>query len=194
MTFPYCLLTLLTVTLSTQLFAHGGGGDIDSDSCYIDIGPYNMHLTGYQPYAHGDEKFCESFPDLGKSVLAFDFYQQDLRELNTTIRIIQVKSISAGKSIPADKVSNSIAYSPPQKYPKGMVMVNHEFKTPGYFVALVTIKDSTGKNHVGRFPFSVAINGWPVEYSLLALLVVMNIVGYTLFRALPSAKTKAKPN
>ncbi|MEE9396043.1 MAG: hypothetical protein V3V31_03425 [Methylococcales bacterium] len=177
--------------MSPPLLAHGGGGDIGSGSCYIDIGPYNMHLTGYQPFAHGDEKFCESFPDIGKSVLAFDFYQQELRKLNTTIRIVQVKSTTEGKSISAEKVSNSIAYLPPQKYPKGMVMVNHEFESPGYFVALVTLEDSTGKKYTGRFPFSVAMHGWHVEHSLLALLVVMNIIGYVLFRVLPNAKARS---
>lgn len=164
--FAVCFLLLNSVVPSTTVLAHGGGGT-SHDTCYFNIGKYYMGFVGYQPESNPKEKYCDSLPGLGSTVLAFDFFQPGVRKLKTGVRIVKVSSPLLADQVSAEDTENTIVVEVPAMHPQGLLTINHTFEKPGYFVALVTIEDSEGREHLGRFPFSVAA---PSKY--LQLFVV----------------------
>ena len=76
-----------SMIFTTQVQAHGGLALAD-DMCVLTVGPYRMHFTGYQPLSQ-EEEFCEDIPEIGKTVIALDYIQEELRPLKTEVRIIR---------------------------------------------------------------------------------------------------------
>lgn len=174
----YILFFALLVFLATSISAHAhGGGGMEHETCFIEVGDYQMGFVGYQPKQHPKDKFCDSFPSLGIAVLAFDFFQSKIRELKTGVRIVKVKSpLPVHKFFPDDN-GETIVVKEPAVNSNGLLIINHEFAEPGNFVALVSIEGSDGRQHIGRFPFSV---GTPIENLVLYLggAIVMLAIGY----------------
>ena len=83
------LAVLLTagMAMTAQVQAHGGLA-LAEDMCVLTVGPYRMHFTGYQPLSQ-EEEFCEDIPEVGKTVIALDYIQEELRPLSTEVRIIR---------------------------------------------------------------------------------------------------------
>ena len=76
-----------SMLLTAQVQAHGGLA-LAEDMCVLTVGPYRMHFTGYQPLSQ-EEEFCEDIPEVGKTVIALDYIQEELRPLKTEVRIIR---------------------------------------------------------------------------------------------------------
>ena len=162
------LLTVLLATsvmFTSQVQAHGGLALAD-DMCVLTVGPYRMHFTGYQPLSQ-EEEFCEDIPEVGKTVIALDYIQEELRPLKTEVRIIR----DTGSEADLDAIT--VFHLPPKVYPSASITVEHVFAEKGKFVGLVMVTGGA-QDYVSRFPFSVG-EGRPTPKAAIIAPVVMVI-------------------
>jgi hypothetical protein len=140
------VLLVTSVMFTSQVQAHGGLA-LAEDMCVLTVGPYRMHFTGYQPLSQ-EEEFCEDIPEVGKTVIALDYIQEELRPLTTEVRIIR----DTGSEENLDAIT--VFHLPPKVYPSASITVDHTFPEKGKFVGLVTVTGGA-QDYVSRFPFSV---------------------------------------
>lgn len=149
------------------------------DRCLRKVGDFNVRLTGYQ-VAYGDTRLCEDIPAIGPTALTLDFGDVELRQMKTTIKLLEFDSWSAAEDGSNDAQAKVVAQLPPQTYPTGLAVVEHAFKGPGYFAEVVSIQDQSGRKHELRFPLRVAvgltdslgIGTWAAIGTLLVIVLV----------------------
>ncbi|MDP1950122.1 MAG: hypothetical protein Q8K59_03340, partial [Nitrosomonas sp.] len=124
-------LLVVGIIFSGQIHAHGGLA-LAEDLCILTVGPYTMHFTGYQPLTQ-EEEFCEDIPEIGKTVVALDYINDELRPLMTEVRIIR----DTGSEANLDEIT--VYHLPPQVYPTASITLDHTFPEKGKFVGLVTV-------------------------------------------------------
>ena len=130
------------------VYAHGGLS-LEDDYCILTLGAYKIHFSGYQPENNGPKEFCEDIPEVGKTIIVFDFIDRELRKMPLEVRIIKdVEDQSNLEGI-------TIYHKPYKTYPNGTLNFRHVFKNKGNYVGLVTTKK--GEFITSRFPFSVGI-------------------------------------
>lgn len=165
---------------TTQVQAHGGLALAD-DMCVLTVGPYRMHFTGYQPLSQ-EEEFCEDIPEIGKTVIALDYIQEELRPLKTEVRIIR----DTGSEANLDEIT--VFYLPPTVYPAASIAVEHVFPEKGKFVGLVTVSGGA-QDYVSRFPFSVG-EGRPTPKIAIIGPIVLLIAGAAAFMMMRKKKAE----
>jgi hypothetical protein len=195
---------LAAVLFSSAAYAHGGVG-MQDNRCVLRIGPDLMFFTGYQPESSREE-FCDDIPSTGKTVVALDMQDDELRDMLTEIRIIkddgshtQLNGLpyltDAELANKAQLDSVSVIYLPPKKYPTGTLTFSHDFPETGKFIGIVTVKNDHGQTYVSQFPFSV---GQPAGktyavYGILGALVAAALYGFWQYSRKHSAGTEKKP-
>jgi len=142
----FAIILATGMVFTSQAHAHGGLA-LAEDMCVLTVGPYRMHFTGYQPLSQ-EEEFCEDIPETGKTVIALDYIQEELRPLKTEVRIIR----DTGSEANLDEIT--VFHLPPKVYPSASITVDHTFPEKGKFVGLVTVTGGA-QDYVSRFPFSV---------------------------------------
>lgn len=165
------LLTVLLATsvmFTSQVQAHGGLALAD-DMCVLTVGPYRMHFTGYQPLSQ-EEEFCEDIPEVGKTVIALDYIQEELRPLKTEVRIIR----DTGSEADLDAIT--VFHLPSKVYPSASITVEHVFPEKGKFVGLVTVTGGA-QDYVSRFPFSVGEGRPTPKVAIIAPVVMVIAIG-----------------
>ena len=167
--FAIILATGMVFTSHAQ--AHGGLA-LAEDMCVLTVGPYRMHFTGYQPLSQ-EEEFCEDIPETGKTVIALDYIQEELRPLKTEVRIIR----DTGSEANLDEIT--VFHLPPKVYPSASITVDHTFPEKGKFVGLVTVTGGA-QDYVSRFPFSVG-EGRPTPKVAIIAPVVLVLAVATFF-------------
>jgi len=183
----------LGVVFSGQVHAHGGLALAD-DLCILTVGPYTIHFTGYQPMSQ-EEEFCEDIPEIGKTVVALDYINDELRPFAAEVRIVRSSTslkITTGTT-PQDleKVSDedlenmTIYHTPPEVYPNASIMIDHTFPEKGMFAGVVTVSGED-QEWVSVFPFSVG-EGRPVAWFTTVLPGVL-IGGAVVFFFLRSRR------
>jgi len=144
------------LVFSGQVHAHGGLALAD-DLCILTVGPFTIHFTGYQPLTQ-EEEFCEDIPEIGKTVVALDYINDELRPMETEVRIVSGSRILVPddvKKISSDDLSSMTVYHlPAQVYPSASIMIDHSFPEKGKFAGIVTVTGE-GQEYVSVFPFSV---------------------------------------
>ncbi|HNO74956.1 LPXTG cell wall anchor domain-containing protein [Nitrosomonas mobilis] len=172
--FQWLVTILIGVTCSMQVHAHGGLS-LAEDMCKLTVGPYTMHFTGYQPESSQEQEFCEDIPNVGRTIVALDYIDEDLRPMSTEVRIIR----DTGSEENLDEIT--IFRLEPKIYPNGSVTFEHNFPSEGSFVGLVTVRhDDT--EYVSRFPFAVGTGGNSNLPMILGLLVVVAAAGFFFLR------------
>ena len=177
----------LGVVFSGQVHAHGGLALAD-DLCILTVGPYTIHFTGYQPMWQ-EEEFCEDIPEIGKTVVALDYINDELRPFAAEVRIVRSSAslkITTGTT-PQDleKVSDedlenmTIYHTPPEVYPNASIMIDHTFPEKGMFAGVVTVSGED-QEWVSVFPFSVG-EGRPISSLYTTFLPGVLIVGVAAF-------------
>ena len=131
-----------------------------------------MHFTGYQPLSQ-EEEFCEDIPEVGKTVIALDYIQEELRPLTTEVRIIR----DTGSEENLDAIT--VFHIPPKVYPAASIAIEHSFPEKGKFVGLVTVSGGA-QDYVSRFPFSVG-EGRPTPKAAIIAPIVLIIAGAAFF-------------
>jgi len=137
---------------SAPAFAHGGV-KLEQDECVLKIGPSTMHFIGYQR-AGEEQEFCEDIAQTGPTVIALSAVSPDLRDMAIGIRV--VKDVGEDKE-KADLDAVTVAYLPPKVYRNGILTFEHDFKTAGRYVGIVTVTDDLGNAFVSRWPFTVGV-------------------------------------
>ena len=161
-----------SVMFTSQVQAHGGLALAD-DICILTVGPYRMHFTGYQPLTQ-EEEFCEDIPEVGKTVIALDYIQEELRPLTTEVRIIR----DTGSEENLDAIT--VYHLPPKVYPTASITVEHTFPEKGKFVGLVTVTGGA-EDYVSRFPFSVGEGRPTPKAAIIAPIVLLIAVGAFIY-------------
>jgi len=108
-----------------------------------------MNFTGYTPDASKSE-FCEDIPAIGRMIMVLDYEQEELRDMNVEIRIIN--DIGSEEKENEDLEAVTVAYREPKIYRTGTINFEHNFTEPGYFVASSRCSAITES---GGFPLSV---------------------------------------
>ncbi|MER0215458.1 MAG: hypothetical protein DU481_04510 [Nitrosomonas sp.] len=159
----FAIILATGMVFTSQAQAHGGLA-LAEDMCVLTVGPYRMHFTGYQPLSQ-EEEFCEDIPETGKTVIALDYIQEELRPLKTEVRIIR----DTGSEANLDEIT--VFHLPPKVYPSASITVDHTFPEKGKFVGLVTVTGGA-QDYVSRFPFSVG-EGRPTPKAAIIAPVVL---------------------
>jgi len=159
----FAMILATSMMFTSQAQAHGGLA-LAEDMCVLTVGPYRMHFTGYQPLSQ-EEEFCEDIPETGKTVIALDYIQEELRPLKTEVRIIR----DTGSEANLDEIT--VFHLPPKVYPSASITVDHTFPEKGKFVGLVTVTGGA-QDYVSRFPFSVG-EGRPTPKTAIIVPVVL---------------------
>lgn len=165
------IILATSMMFTAQVQAHGGLA-LAEDMCVLTVGPYRMHFTGYQPLSQ-EEEFCEDIPEIGKTVIALDYIQEELRPLKTEVRIIR----DTGSEANLDEIT--VFHLPPKVYPSASITVEHTFPEKGKFVGLVTVTGGA-QDYVSRFPFSVG-DGRPTPKSAIIAPIVLVIAAAAFF-------------
>jgi hypothetical protein len=156
---------------ATQVQAHGGLA-LAEDMCILTVGPYRMHFTGYQPLSQ-EEEFCEDIPEVGKTVIALDYIQEELRPMTTEVRIIR----DTGSEDNLDAIT--VFHLPPKVYPSASITVDHVFPEKGKFVGLVKVSGGS-QEYISRFPFSVG-EGRPTPKIVIIGPILLVVAGVAFF-------------
>ena len=164
-------IVAVTVMFTSQVQAHGGLA-LAEDMCVLTVGPYRMHFTGYQPLSQ-EEEFCEDIPEVGKTVIALDYIQEELRPLKTEVRIIR----DTGSEANLDEIT--VFHLPPKVYPTASITIDHTFPEKGKFVGLVTVTGGP-QEYVSRFPFSVG-EGRPTPKIAIIAPILLVLAGVAFF-------------
>lgn len=154
-----CCAMLLPTFWASQALGHGGGdtmGDWDAaDACTALKGHYTVHFTAYQelvgagmvPLLHevGSEQvkkefqsYCEGVPKTGKLSIAFDLYNEELRALPISVRIIESPEGHEDKG--SSVHTHDIFSLPPAVYGDGSIRVDLEIPKVGHYIALMTLE------------------------------------------------------
>jgi len=184
------------LVFSGHVHAHGGLALAD-DLCILTVGPYTIHFTGYQPLTQ-EEEFCEDIPEIGKTVVALDYINDELRPFETEVRILRsgaslnintrTTSQDVEKVSAEDLKSMTVFHLPPAVYPSASIMIDHTFSEKGMFAGIVTVTGE-GKEYVSVFPFSVG-EGRRVN-------ILTDVVPYVLLVAAAAffiLRSRKKPN
>lgn len=160
-----------SAVLSGTCAAHGGLS-MDSDGCKLMIGPFNMHFSGYQPQANGNQEFCEDIPKTGSTIIVMDALESDLREIPIEVRVIK----DTGDLTKLDEIT--VIHMPPKVYDSGSIPLEYNFQEAGKYVGLVSA-GSKGQ-YVARFPFSVGVERF--DYRKYALFLGIALMAWGLYR------------
>jgi hypothetical protein len=150
---------LLPIFGASQALAHGGGdvmGDWDAaDACTAVKGHYTVHFTAYQeivgagmvPLLHevGSEQvkkefqsYCEGVPNAGKLSIAFDLYNEEMRQLPISVRIVEATEGHEDKG--SAQHSHEVFSLRPTVYGDGSIRVDLDIPTPGRYIAMMTLE------------------------------------------------------
>jgi hypothetical protein len=157
---------------------------LSQDMCLLFVGPDYMYFSGYQS-AKPRKRFCEDVPDVGETIFAVDFAQDQMRDMKVDFRIVH----DVGEDKEQDSLDElTVAYLPPKIYPTGSVSLRYNFVQRGNYAGLVTVDGPHGEHWVARFPFAV---GWhyPIRlpYYLLTAAVLLALLLYFWGRDEPRA-------
>lgn len=168
--------------------AHGGVR-LEQDECVLRIGPNTMHFIGYQ--RSGEEaEFCEDIAQTGPTVIALTAVSPDLRDMAIGIRV--VKDVGEEKE-KANLDAVTVAYLEPKVYRNGTMTFEHDFKSAGRYVGIVTVRDDLGNEWTSRFPFSVGLyTFWGMLEYILYVVGFLSLIGllWLALRAKSSKKTQ----
>lgn len=173
---PACvcfLILAIAVPLSAQA-QHGH--ELEKNFCILKVGPYGMHLTGYQPDITGEHELCADVPGPGRTVLVLDYIEGELRSLPVEIRVIK----DTGSE--QDLQAITVLHLPPKVYPGGFINFEYNFDQPGKFIGLVTVGDK--QEHAVRFPISIGesrIVSHLMHYIMIIVPVAAVAAGATIF-------------
>ena len=127
----------------SEVAAHGGVV-YGEDQCLININFLQAHFTVFQPETRGNDEFCESIPDVTRSVFVMEYLHQLLSELEIDFRIIEdvdglgrYANWDDVQAIP-DLEAVTVYYDPPRIEPGGYYRASHDFEKKGMYIGIVT--------------------------------------------------------
>lgn len=157
-----CCVMFLLGFWASQAHAHGGGsdamGDWDkADACSQEKGHYTVHFTTYQQKHEASEvrtlqevgsvkfkeefqSYCQGVPKTGKLWMAFDLYNEELRALPISVRIVEAEEGGHEHTAREGNHDHSIVSIPPAVYRDGTVRVDTEIPKAGHYMAILQLE------------------------------------------------------
>ncbi len=153
--------------------AHGGV-KLEQDECVLKIGPSTMHFIGYQRTGE-EQEFCQDIAQTGPTVIALTAVSPELRDMAIGARIVK----DTGAPVAKDNVeATTVAFYEPKVYRNGIMTFEHDFRDPGRYVAIVTVRDDLGNEWVSQFPFTVGLyTFWGMIEYILYAVAFFSLVG-----------------
>jgi len=173
------LILLIAGTYSALVAAHGGVS-IEKDLCVLQLGPYRMHFTGYQPAQSGAQEFCEDIPLIGRSIIVLDAVDDALRDMPIEVRILRDEhGLGNRAKVPdlgdqAAIAHATLAQLAPNRYPAGSLTLQYDFAAAGRYIGYVKTQPKVGAEIVAVFPF--AVGATPYRYWVYGGIVVGAII------------------
>lgn len=172
------LLLGIAVLGASRVAAHGSV-TLGEDQCLININFLQAHFTVFQPESRDNEEFCESIPDVTRSVFVMEYLHILLPEMAIDFRIIEdadklgrYADWDAVKSI-ADLEAVTVHYDPPRIEPGGYYRSSYEFNVAGDYLGIVTASHPTeARDYNAVFYFRVG----GADYGTLPLFVLLLVV------------------
>ncbi|HSF66164.1 MAG TPA: hypothetical protein VLA67_01930 [Nitrospiraceae bacterium] len=164
---PACVCFLMLAIVAPLSAQAQHGHELEKNFCTLKVGPYGMHLTGYQPDITGEHELCADVPGTGRTVLVLDYIEGELRSLPVEIRVIK----DTGSE--QDLQAITVLHLPPKVYPGGFITFEYNFDQPGKFVGLVTVGGN--QEHVTRFPISIG-SSRIVSHFMHYIMVIVPLV------------------
>ncbi|MDF1766471.1 MAG: hypothetical protein P1V29_08825 [Gammaproteobacteria bacterium] len=175
---------LITVLFSLSLclnsapaFAHGGVA-FEDDVCLININFLQAHFTVFQPEQSEADEFCESIPDVARSVFVMEYLHDLLPEMLIDLRIIRdldkLGRFAAWSDIEAieDLSAVTVFYEEPRIEGGGYYSTEYTFEEEGAYIGIVTARHPTdGREYNAVFYFQVGGADWGT-LPLFALLLL----------------------
>ncbi len=172
---PLALLLAAMLPISAA-WAHGGAS-VDTDQCRIQVGPHLVHFTAYQPQLTGNAEFCGDIPEIGPTVMVFDYEGKALR--NMTVEVELTKEPEGTRQV----------YLPPATHSSGTFNTSFSFPEAGKYLVHVTLINE-GQKIDAHIPLKVGTAKNEISSSTKIIIVtVMVAVLYILY--LSSAPFKA---
>lgn len=162
----FFLLLALGIPLSAQAqHTH----ELEKNFCILKVGPYGMHLTGYQPDLSAGKESCGEVPGVGRTVLVLDYIEGELRSLPVEVRVIR----DTGSE--QDLQAITVVHLPPKVYSSGFISFEHNFDKPGKYVGLITLggtHEGGTHEHVARFPISIGESNMASHFMHYIIVIV----------------------
>lgn len=154
-------------------WAHGGAS-VDADKCRIEVGPHLVHFTAYQPQLTGTTEYCNDIPELGQSIIVFDYEGKALRNMTVEFEITK------------EPEGNRIFYQAPTTNPTGTYNTAINFTLPGKYLAHVTLVNE-GQKIDAHVPFAVGgAKSGLAGSTYLVIAVVLFALGYIFYLSNPA--------
>jgi hypothetical protein len=141
--------------------------ELEKNFCILKVGPYGMHLTGYQPDLSAGKESCGEVPGTGRTVLVLDYIEGELRSLPVEVRVIK----DTGSE--QDLQAITVVHLPPKIYSSGFISLEHNFNQPGKYIGLITLGGT--QEHVARFPISIGESNM-VSHFMHYIMVIVPLV------------------
>lgn len=157
----------------SAVWAHGGAS-VEADKCRIEVGPYLVHFTAYQPQLTGTTEYCNEIPELGNVVIVFDYEGKALRNMTVEFEITK------------EPEGNRFFYQAPTTNPTGTYNTALNFTDPGSYLAHVTLVNE-GQKIDAHVPFVVGTSKSGLSgTTYLVIAVVLIALGYIFYLSNPA--------
>lgn len=180
LTFARSLILTLGMVLSaliptSQSWAHGGAS-VEADKCRINVGPHLVHFTAYQPQLTGTTEYCNTIPELGNTVIVFDYEGKALRNMTVEFEVTK------------EPEGTRIFHKEPGTAPTGTINTAINFTEPGNYLAHVTLVNE-GQKVDAHVPFAVgSAKGAVSSTTIFVILAVLLAAGYIFYLSNPAFK------
>jgi len=172
------ILGNLSLLWIPQVAAHGGVV-YGEDQCLININFLQAHFTVFQPETRDNEEFCESIPDVTRSVFVMEYLHDLLSQMEIDFRIIEDVN-GLGRYADWDDVQAiedldavTVFYDPPRVESGGYYRSSYDFEKKGMYIGIVTATHPTeARDYNAVFYFQVG----RADLGTVPLFVLMLIV------------------
>lgn len=173
---------------------------LKSLQCLITTDFYIVHLTAYlvpkevskSKKRKRFEPFCQVLPEHGKSFLAIDFIDRDLRKMPVGMKVVEeIEDPETGEM----KTGAILAETPTQTYKNGVAQIQADFPKPGHYALIASVGDDMFADKI-RIPLRVGIGeafSWePFIPYLIGILAIA--ISYGTYRFFVYRYNRSTPN
>ncbi|NJD06522.1 MAG: hypothetical protein FIA97_08475 [Methylococcaceae bacterium] len=173
----FSLALLLSALVPASVAWGHGGASVDTDQCRIFVGPHLVHFTAYQPQLTGTTEYCNDVPDLGPTILVFDYEGKALRNMTVELEITK------------EPEGSRVFYMPPAVHPTGTFNTSINFTEPSKYLAHVTLLNE-GERVDAHVAFKVGAAKGAISTNTIIVVVVLLVTALYIFY-LSNAQFKA---
>ncbi|WP_442753526.1 hypothetical protein ACNHKD_10985 [Methylocystis sp. JAN1] len=181
----------LSFGLAPQARAEGGAGPEAmsmGNMCMVMFGYDMIHITVFQPDKSRSE-YCDEIPSTGRTIMAFDIETPAFRDLPLEVRIIRdplMPTLPTGAELEA----LTELHVPAKKYTKGTFSLEHDFKSNGHYITLVTLTRENGEQQTEMLKFMVGETLWAWVPQIAGTILIGGMVFVYWKHTHPTSKKK----